>query len=357
VQTILKSAAGELAMPLYVRELIVLLGFFLIMGDSAFGDVTAAGPETELAKLAATMKPGSWAELKTKGYTQELLGGHDILVYSDKAVWDPTSQQVLFVGQDHLKPPPRFIVYSAKTNSWKAMPTPPWAEKLKWFHAYENNAIDAGKGLLFHHSSASQLIHQYDIAKDAWTTMPPIAQAATGHGTALEYFPEMKGLVRVYSGTVHFYSEAQKSWTVLSKEKLPMGPYHNVAAYSAPAKAVVFGGGNSSQDIYRLDATAKITAGKKAPVGLGIGQSINWVDPITGELLVLHKEGKFFAYSPDRDDWRSVSKVGFPVMLKGSSHHVIAAPISTHGVTFLFTSPARGLKVYLYKHAAPGAAG
>jgi hypothetical protein len=346
-----------MAMPLYGRGLTVALGIFLAMGYVAFGDIAVPGPGTELAKLAATMKPGSWAELKTNGYTPELLGGHDMLVYSDKAVWDPTSQQVLFVGQDHLKPPPRFILYSAKANGWKAMPTPPWAEKLKWFHAYENNAIDAGKGRLFHHSSASQLVHQYDIAKDAWTTLPQIPQATTGHGTALEYFPEMKGLIRVYSGIVHFYSEAKKDWTVLNKEKLPMGPYHNVAAYSAPAKAVLFGGGNSSQDIYRLDANGKITAGKKAPVGFGIGQSITWVDPITGEFLLLHKDGKFFAYNPERDDWRTLPLVGFPIMLKGSSHHVIAAPISTHGVTLLFTSPTRGLKVYLYKHAAQGAAG
>jgi len=37
--------------------------------------VSAAPPEkpTELGKLAASMKPGTWAELKTEGYTPELL--------------------------------------------------------------------------------------------------------------------------------------------------------------------------------------------------------------------------------------------------------------------------------------------
>src|SRR5262249_35100116 len=90
--------------------------------------------ETELGKLAAAMKPGTWAELKTEGYTRELLGGHDILVYADRAVWDPRSRQVLFLGQDHLRPPPRFIAYQAAVNRWMALPTPPWAAKLKWFH-------------------------------------------------------------------------------------------------------------------------------------------------------------------------------------------------------------------------------
>jgi hypothetical protein len=305
-----------------------------------------------LGKLAAAMKPGTWAELKTEGYSRELLGGHDILVYSDRAVWDPRSRQVLFIGQDHLRPPPRFIAYRAAANRWQALPTPPWAEKLKWFHAYENNALDPATGRLFHHPSASRVVHQYDIARAVWSTLPEIPGAATGHGTALEYFPEAKGLVRVLGGVVHFYREDRKTWSVLTRERLPMGPYHNFAAYSAAHKVMLFGGGNGSRDVYRLDASGKITAGAKAPVGLGIGQSINWVDPISGALLVLHREGKMFAYHPGRNAWQELTVTGLPLALRGSSHHVVAVPISTHGVTMLFTSPARGLKVYLYKHAA-----
>jgi hypothetical protein len=307
-----------------------------------------------LGKLAQAMEPGTWAELKTAGYSRDLLGGHDILVYSDRAVWDPRSGQVLFIGQDHLRPPPRFIVYGAAANRWQALPTPAWAAKLKWFHAYENNALDAGTGRFFHHPSASRVVHQYDIAAAAWSTLPEIQGAATGHGTALEYFPERKGLVRVLGGVVHFYGEDTKTWSVLNKTKLPMGPYHNFAAYSAAFQVVFFGGGNGSRDVYRLDAAGMITAGAKAPVGLGIGQSINWVDPATGVLLVLRKEGKLFSYHPGRDRWKELPLTGLPLALRGSGHHIVAVPVSTHGVTMLLTSPARGLKVYLYKHAAKG---
>ncbi len=42
-----------------------------------------------------------------------------------------------------------------------------------------------------------------------------------------------------------------------------------------------------------------------------------------------------------------------PFALQGSAHHVVAAPVPTYGVTFFFTSPARGLKVCLYRHTAP----
>src|SRR5688572_15447670 len=99
----------------------------ILTGNAALPSEPEAG--TELGKLAARMKPGSWAELETKGYTRELQGNRDILVYSDKAVWDPRSKQVLFIGQDHLRPPPRFIVYNSMANTWKAMPTPKWAEE------------------------------------------------------------------------------------------------------------------------------------------------------------------------------------------------------------------------------------
>lgn len=311
----------------------------------------AAEPPTELGKAAAALKPGSWTELKTEGYNRELLGNHDILVYSDRAAWDPRSEQVLFIGQDHLKPPPRFITYSAKSNSWKAQPTPAWAEPLKWFHAYENNAIDAGKGLFFHHPSASRIVHQYDIAKNTWTTLPEIAGAGTGHGTALEYFPEMKGLVRVLNGTVHFYNEDKKSWSVL-KDKLTMGPYHNVAIYSPAHKCVILGGGNGSSDLYKLDADGKFTELKKAPVGLGIGQSVLTVDPASGDLLALHKDGKFLAYNPAADTWKELPADNLPFALKGSSHSIIAAPVSNYGVTLFFTSAGKGYKVCLYKQAA-----
>jgi hypothetical protein len=178
---------------------------------------TAAAQETtELGKLAAAMKPGTWAELKTQGYDADLLKvqSHHILEYTDTAVWDPRSQQVLFVGQGHYSAL-KFITYSAKSNTWKLMPTPSWWKgdpqtgKGPIGHAYNNNAIDAARGILYHHQSATPAVHQYDIAKETWSSLPELKDARTGHGTAIVYFPEMKGLVRVYSGTGQIQSGAE----------------------------------------------------------------------------------------------------------------------------------------------------
>ena len=85
-----------------------------------------------------------------------------------------------------------------------------------------------------------------------------------------------------------------------------MDPYHNFASYSPHFKAVFFGGGNGSGSIHILSADGKVTTGRKAPVDLGVGRSLNVVDPASGELLVLAKEQKFLAYHPGKDSWREL---------------------------------------------------
>ena len=314
--------------------------------------------DTELGKLAATLKPGAWAELKTEGYTPELLKAqnHHILQYTSAAAWEPKSRQLLFVGQGHYSAL-KFISYSADTNVWKLRPTPPWWKgdpltgKGPIGHAYFNNTIDAAGGALFHHQSDTRFVHRYDVVKDVWTTLPEIKDAATGHGTAIVYFPERQGLVRVLGGQVHFHDSKSNTWSRLNKDRLAMGPYHNFAQYSPPHKVVIFGGGNGSKELYKLDATGRITALKPAPVEVGINTAAITVDPVGGNLLVLHKGGQLFACNPTADDSMEVKTTELPFAMKGTSFDVVATPVSNYGVILFFTAPAKGAKVYLYRHA------
>jgi hypothetical protein len=304
-----------------------------------------------LARLAAAMKLGTWVELKTENYNTDLLKvqNHHILEYTDAAVWDPKSQQVLFVGQGHYSAL-KFITYSAASNRWKLMPTPAWWKgdsrtgKGPIGHAYQNNTIDSARGILYHHQSATRLVHKYDIAKDQWSTLPELKGAATGHGTALAYFPEMKGLVRVLGGTIHFFDEGKNSWSLL-KEKVAMGPYHNIARYNPVHKVVIFGAGNGSKALYRLDARGNIGPLKDAPFTIRISSTVTAVDPVTGDLLVLNMEdrNKFHALDVKTNKWWQLPDA--PI-----SEGVTAA-IDTHGVTLVFLH--RPPRVFLYKHRAP----
>lgn len=314
--------------------------------------------QTELGKLAAAMKPGTWAELPSAGYTAELLKAqnHHILQYTSAATWDPNTRQMLFIGQGHYSAL-KFISYSAETSVWKLRPTPPWWKgdpatgKGPIGHAYFNNTINAAGGVLFHHQSDTRWVHRYDVAKDEWTTLPEIKDSATGHGTGIAYFPERKGLVRVLGGQVHFHDGKSNAWSRLNKDRLPMGPYHNFAQYSPVHKVVMLGGGNGSKDLHELDATGRFTALKPAPVEVGINTTAITVDPVSGDLLVLHKGGQFFAFNPTRDHWMEIKTDGMPFAMKGTSFDVVATPVSNDGVVLFFTAQAKGLKVCLYKHA------
>ena len=131
-----------------------------------------------------------------------------------------------------------------------------------------------------------------------------------------------------------------------------MGPYHNVAQYSAVHKVVLFGGGNNSKALYNLDAEGTITERKAAPVEIGINTAVVTTDPVSGAFLVLHKDDKFYSYNPATDAWTELSTEGMPFRMKGSSFDVVATPISTYGVTLFFTAERKGLKVCLYKHSS-----
>jgi hypothetical protein len=152
----------------------------------------------------------------------------------------------------------------------------------------------------------------------------------------------MKGLVRVYGGTVHFYGEEKNTWSLL-KDKLQMGPYHNIAKYSKARKAVILGAGNGSKDLYALDAKGQFTRLPAAPFVIRISSTTFTVDPVSGDVLVLNREDKakrFFALDLGKKEWRQLPDA--PIM------EGVAAPIDTYGVNFLFSN--RPAKVYLYKH-------
>jgi hypothetical protein len=322
----------------------------LLVTQPAFVGGEARASDTVIAKLAVSMKPGTWAELPTKGFTADFLKvqNHHILEYTDTATWDPKSRQVLFVGQGHYSAV-KFISYSAAANSWKLMPTPSWWQgdpnigKGPIGHAYENNTIDAAKGLFYHHQSATRLVHRYDIAKNEWSTLPEIKGAATAHGTALVYFPERKGLVRVLGGTVHFFDEDKNVWSLL-KEKTPMGPYHNIAKYNPVDRSVIFGAGNGSKTLYRMDAQGAITQLKDAPFVIRVSSTVTAVDPVSGDLLVFSMEdkGKFHALDMKKNKWRQLRDAP---LAEG-----VTASIGAHGVTMVFAN--RPTKVYLYKHTS-----
>ena len=120
---------------------------------------------TVLGDLARSMSPGTWAELNCTGFTKSLLdggGGHHIFEYTDDAVWDPVTEQVLFLGGAHGGNQ-KFISYNAETNTWRMEPLPSWAINQVG-HAYDHNAIDQQNGIMYHHSMDGRDTRRYVIS-------------------------------------------------------------------------------------------------------------------------------------------------------------------------------------------------
>jgi hypothetical protein len=340
------------------------LGGIVSVASRAAGDPPDK-PEapTALGKLAATMKPGEWAELKTdnvveahraKGVSGAIFG------YNEGAAWDPRSRQWLYCGGDH-NDRTRFVTYSADTNAWKVMPEPEWVGNGT-SHGYDHNAIDPARGVFYYRPFSSPIVRRYDIAQAKWSALPKLETSeylACCVGVA--WFPELEGLVFANGGggkgSVFLFKEKDQKWTMLAKD-LPMGVYHNFAEYSPVHKVMIFGGGNGSSDLYKLDASGKVTTQKKAPIGIGTMQSIVTLDPVSGAFLVFGKEGSFYVYDVVSDTWKlQEGKVPIfePTRVKDNKvWHVTATPVSNYGVTmfvkYYAVDPPRGW-VYLYKHS------
>ena len=344
-----------------VEVLILTLTAFLA---PSFGQ----NPSTELENVASGMPANSWAELKTNGFQWEKIHTcgtgctSNLFAYSDNAVWDPTSKQLLFLGASHYGPW-RFVAYSAISNTWSVinnLPNPCMSDPVAYTsncigHGYDNNAIDVQKGYFYHHQSNTYRVFKYDIGNDIWSELPELPHpydTRKGHGTALEYFPEMGGLIRVYSGSVRFFDEQTNTWSLLAKD-VPMGSYHNIAKYNPVHKVILLGGGNNGfRTIHRLDATGKITQLNPAPIDLSSGtSSVETVDPVSGKYLVMNDD-VFYAYDIMSDSWELLNApVPWGDGTNWSISRVVATPVSEYGVTmFVKGWDYKDGQVFLYKH-------
>jgi hypothetical protein len=311
--------------------------------------LAAAASGTALGDLAASMAPGTWKLLPGTGLTYDLIDAGNaqvILEYSESCVWDPNTEQVLFCGQGHYAAF-RFIGYDAATNEWRKRPDPSWMGGIG--HSYDHNAIDEARGRFYFVKYSGSQIYEYNTATSSWRTLTSIP-SSVGNVTcckALEYFPELNGLVVVGGGNVGLYNTSTGQWSSLASG-LAMGIYEHFAEYSPVAKAMFFGGGAGDRNVYKLDASGRVTKLGNAPFGLGANQSTVTVDPVSGVFLVNSADKQLYTFDITTDTWTQI----YP-FLPFRTFTTIATPVSSHGVVLYFagdynTAPT----VYIYKHSA-----
>lgn len=315
-----------------------------------------------LADLAASITVGEFVELDTTGLDASLIdagGGHHVLEYSDKGVWDPNTCQALFTGGGHLTLV-KFLGYSASENTWFQAPNPTW-----WCettpedpyacatHAYGHNALNPATGDYWFRTFNNAAVHHTVAASPVaaeWDEAPALPSTpASCIATALEYFPELGGLVYVDCAgqTVQVLYDGASAWEQLPGT-YPMGAYHDYAVYNPVLGQVLFGVGNDSLALHLLDASGDVTTIAEPPRGFHPSPEdpdtfrILTVDPISGRFLAVSQGGDVYDYDAGSDAWNAAGNA--PENLQ------IAIPVTTYGVV-LFVS--RDPAMYVYRHAAP----
>ena len=338
--------------------------------------VAASLNASVLSSLAASMQPGTWAQLTTNNDVQALAtesGMSGILTgYSFSGIWDPVGKRIHFMGADHHGGQAgygqKWVYYDDATNSWvvygggtgnveglaQVMPLIPQ-------HGFDHLTIDPVGRMLYLYAYGSKNIWKYPLSSSGpWTS---ISMPATGYiniTTGMEWFPGM-GLTVYITGEAsgeEMVMNAAGNWTDLTGWGPTGGGYSGFAEYSPNHHVVVFGGPSAgdAKQIWRMDSNKTITKLTSAPFPLGQCRGNVVADPVTGDYLVLGN-GQFWALDPSGAGTWTIqtgsrvppSGVGNPI---SDPSGVISTAISSYGV-ILYTSCRIGnCTQYLYKHAA-----
>jgi hypothetical protein len=306
----------------------------------------AAARATVLGDLAASLKEGQWAELKTNGYTDALIttGTDNILNYSSSAVWDPIKKEIRFVGQGHQEAE-KMIVYSDADNTWRNAPSPGGGGIG---HGYDHNALDPKTGIEFYRKFASTQVLAYNGSWSADPALPGNDNDVACCGS-LTFFPDMNALTFWGGGALYVMKNGK--WSQAASG-LPMGEYHNVSEYS-PAYGMVYGGGgNDDNHLYGLSASGKVLEIASAPLGLGIYSALMVADPVSGELVVFGKDRSLWSYYPGLSTWAKLGAPNVKLFDDGDNpiEWMVGASVSTYKVLVIVKKSA----IFVYKHKPQG---
>ncbi len=359
-----------------------------VSGDFTFTTEAAQLSGGSIAILAASMQPGTWAQLNTNNFQSGTIfdppGGGSVLEYEDKGVWDPINNTVLVLGMSHpngAAPTPcneiLFLKYTDSDSTWSNLPTPcPNLDTATTVsHNYEHISVNPVTGDVFHREYNSGNMMYFAQASQAWTAMPAFNTSGQNAGNyevagALEYFPDRNSLIMVDGDWgVWEYALSQLpngTWTQIANTTsepiagLPtltgMANYDELAHYSPLCKCLVISGGNTT--LWEMSATGTFTQKQNAPVSLGITSappatgSIMTVDPVSGLILAWNNDGTAYRYDPVHDTWTKtgITPPNFPNSNSGATN-IVLIPISTYGVVMEIYAPSDGAagSIYLYK--------
>lgn len=332
----------------------------------------AQGNATALRALADSLRPGEWARLETQGYANGDIfltaDNGSILEYSNEAQWDPIGRRIIIAGTGRGSNAAygvrnqNWVQYSETTNTWTTLPTLPF---YLGFHSYDHAAVDTTTGDYYLRVVNSAAPQRYSASSGSWSAMPAIPLSYVGCCNALEFFPELSGLVFVAGASngateIFRYVGSANRWERLpTGTNVPMGNYHEITEYNPVQKFLYFGGGEVYQvgnrrELYRLDSNGTVTRLADAPLSYGVQTAMTLVDPLSGNFLLFpaSRPTSFYEYDVAANNWacRAIGST-FNTLDQYGDQATVATAIPEYGVLVFFKRGSNNPGVYLYKHA------
>ena len=338
--------------------------------------VTASGTSA-LRTLALSMTSGEWRQLSAGGlglFTGQ--GGSSGLLtgYSTKFVRDPLTQKMYYIGCDHGAPD-AFVQYDEAANAWSlAASFVPWGinRGTDTDHGYDHIAFDNLHGKLYRRVHARTSVMRWE----GGTTWTAIDYSGTVNYTAttagVTFFPDLgpNGSIVVYQsngsapkGIVFGIDPVTLARTTYANGFSPMAELHGFAHYSPQRRCVVFGGGNGSYKIWRLDANGSVSAltdvpGTLTAPGAGYPHTLPVNNPANGNFLFMNTSSRWYELNPTgTGTWTArggtVSILSSQVFDAASdpAFGTIACPIPEYGVIALVKaySGSQPAQMWLFK--------
>jgi len=350
-------------------------------GGGAVSNVCGSGGSA-LGVLAASMAPGTWAEL-TVSNQDPILGVGSVsgtmIHYSNSMPWNPFSGVIEIIGMDHGYPSLRHVRYDNATNQFLLVADD---AGLGPAHGYDHNALNPYTGDLYHrlYSGFSGTIsaRKKILGAPSFVDLPGVAAAdqvaigacwwsgpfvGGGSQGSFMLFNSGNAVGGPDDGEILAYDPLADTWFYNEVGKAPnYGPgstYHSVIEYSPIKNVAVYGGGNAAPDrLWRLGSDGSVLAMPNVPPGkeVGIQRGLLVDEPVTGNFLLL-SDGELWELDPSGSGtWTEQTGTRTPpsgVGIPGPTTivAVIASSISDYGVVAFITQPAQtGGTFYLYKH-------
>lgn len=330
----------------------------------------AAAPTTVLGTTKAAMVAAGeyWRIMDTTPTDLSVLrqGGNSghVLPFANEGSWNPISQKIEFVAQDHQAGGGRHFQYDEATNDFVDLGLAEPADSIS--HCYDHNAINPANGDLYYKRYATGPLQRKTIAgswDQSFQTVPDNTALQVAMGTcwwsgSLTGAGAQGAFLLFDCSTVEGprvvgFNPLTDTWPI-AVSGFGSGwtdTYHSVMSYSAARNLAVFGGGNAdSTRTFRLNADATVTELTDCPIGFGCNGNILTCDPVSGDFLVV-SETQVYSLDPTG---------GGTWTLQGAAHNTpsaleivsgcIAVPIADHGVVAFISTTSSASTMYLYRH-------